>query len=146
MGGWKTDLANALFAARTAQGMGQCALAQAANVARATIAQIETGQGDPRIETLDRIARALAIPTYLLTLTKPDLTALHQLMKPPNILSQKEAAAIKDLLKGPLRTRRQAIHAVMKRVPTNEAVGAAIGTILLPGVGTAVGAALSAAD
>lgn len=56
------DLGRAVRAARCRRDMTQEALALESGLQRKTIYEIEAGRTDPRIGTLDRIARAVDVP------------------------------------------------------------------------------------
>ena len=70
------NLAHNLAIIRVATGWTQQALADAAGISRATIAQLEAGLGDPRLSTLEQIARALEITPSTLLLSTPDVEML----------------------------------------------------------------------
>jgi transcriptional regulator with XRE-family HTH domain len=55
----KSALARKLKRLRRASGMSQQELAEAANVGRALIIEIESGDSNPTLDNLERIARAL---------------------------------------------------------------------------------------
>jgi transcriptional regulator with XRE-family HTH domain len=48
---------------RRAREMTQAQLAERAGVSRATIARIETGEANPDLDTMSKIARGLGVPT-----------------------------------------------------------------------------------
>ena len=72
-----TLLARNLVTARLRAGLTQFELAAAARVSRATIAQLESGDSDPRLSTLVEIAKALRISPLAL-LSDPRPAATHQ--------------------------------------------------------------------
>src|SRR5689334_12380553 len=67
-------LGRSLVAARTANHMTQLELAQASGVSRATIAEIESGKGDPRLSNIVVLARALRTSPMMLLLERGALT------------------------------------------------------------------------
>lgn len=69
-------LARALFGARTAARLSQDQLAERAMVARATIIQLEAGEGNPRLETLVALAETLEVPLAFFFLEKRHVESL----------------------------------------------------------------------
>jgi transcriptional regulator with XRE-family HTH domain len=57
-----TALGARVRAARVARGLSLAALARGSGVARATLTQLEAGQGNPTLETVYALANALAVP------------------------------------------------------------------------------------
>lgn len=153
----RMNLARNLVAARTALEISQDTLATRASVSRATVIQIEGGEGDPRLSTLVSLADALSVSPMFLLLGREDLEALSNLRKSKGIpivsdeLSEEDIETMRRLLRsGISRNRNKAIKmgtaaASAKGVVAASALaGAAIGSILLPGIGTTVGAVLGA--
>lgn len=133
--------------ARSAASMTQAVLALAAGVSRATIAQVESGDSDPRLSTLIDIATGLGTSPVLLLLGEDELRALVEVTRDGarSLLSDAEVGRTRRLLSSGLRKQRlQAgdLGAAAARAAGLSAVGAAIGTVLLPGIGTAMGAAI----
>lgn len=149
---WASTLAANLVLAREASGVTQSELANRAGTSRATIAQIESGQGDPRLSTLGGIADALGVSAFVLLLSAEDLRRLVQLPANRRDLLESQAddgdrALLKELAESRVTAdRRKAARLSTSLVSqlgfesAGAAVGAAIGTALLPGVGTIVGA------
>lgn len=142
-------LGRSLLAARTANHMTQHELAAASGVSRATIAEIESGKGDPRLSNIVALAKALRTSPMMLLLEKGALTS--QLAE--NLQERVEALQIpsesiekmKSFLDTSSRTGTQqaAIEGIRALGAGGGAgVGAAIGSVVFPGIGTAIGAAL----
>ena len=147
--------ANLAFA-REAAGLTQADLAERAKTSRATIAQIESGEGDPRLSTLGAIADALGVGLSVLLLGKNDINRLVALAKGQGTLIQavpydKDLALLDELASSHLAADRRRAARLSSEFASargfdgmGAAVGAAIGTTLFPGLGTVVGAFLGA--
>jgi len=72
----ETVLAKNLVAARIISGMTQHELAAAADVSRATVAQLEAGLSDPRLSTVAALAKALGIAPMSLLASGEEVDAL----------------------------------------------------------------------
>lgn len=153
----KITLAKNLVFARHAAGITQGDLASKAGVSRATIAQIESGEGDPKISTVTDIAYALETSPVLLLLGSVELEAIVEVARDKNIsmlterFPQDQLDQIKRLLqsnmqKSQLRAAEMGVKAAQEAglvgLMGTAALGAFIGTSLLPGVGTIVGGIL----
>lgn len=147
-----------LSAARVGMKLSQDQLAEAAGVSRATIVQLEGGTGDPRLSTITAIAGALNVTPMFLLLSSNDLQAIA------NVAESEEAAQFKEnisgksledmqrLLRSGLTKNRNKAIAIgaaatnigggVTTVSVNIAAATAIGSVLLPGIGTVIGAAL----
>jgi transcriptional regulator with XRE-family HTH domain len=147
----KSVLAKNLVVARLAIGLTQQELAAAADVSRATIAQIETGCSDPRLSTISDLATAMGISPLLLLTGTPEvhaLTALRGATDAPIQVSPPDQARMAHLANtGMLKDRVRAarIGASIARQAGKKppsVVAAAIFSAVHPGPGTAVGALL----
>lgn len=145
-------LAKSLRFGRAALNMTQEALAEKSGVSRATIAQIERLEGDPRLSTILDLAAALETSPILLLMSEREMEKIEILIR--------NTAAVKELRKAIPEQEFHDIdrlhkigrdkHAaeigagVVTRVGElkSAAIGAAIGTVLLPGFGTVIGAVL----
>jgi transcriptional regulator with XRE-family HTH domain len=130
-----------------AKDMTQEELADAARLSRATIAQIEGGDGDPRLSTLIDIATALEISPILLLMDERDLGVLVKMVQegPDNL--RKNGPSVSDveqmrrlLETGLMKNRIRAAKIGVAAGDAVGAVGAAIGSGLFPGLGTVLGA------
>lgn len=155
------QLAQNVFAARTALGISQGELADRARCSRATIAQIEAGQGNPTLGTVADLARELHAPVVMLVVGESELTALAMIASGVVPFEGLEQADF-EKLRAPLQelerlrasplpsARKQLVKQATDVVPesidhsTEAKVGAAIGSFLLPGFGTFLGAAIGA--
>lgn len=122
-------------------------MATRASVSRATVIQIEGGEGDPRLSTLVSLADVLSVSPMFLLLGHEDLEALSNLRNAEGLpvesdeLSEEDIETMRRLLRsGISRNRNKAIK--MGIAAASTLAGAAIGSILLLGIGTAVGAVL----
>lgn len=147
-----------LSAARVGMGLSQDQLAEAAGVSRATIVQLEGGAGDPRLSTITAIAGALNITPMFLLLSSNDLQAIANVAKSEEAaqfqgnISEKSLEDMQRLLRSGLTKNRNKAIAIgtaatnisggATTVSVNITAAAAIGSVLLPGVGTVIGAAL----
>ena len=145
-----------LALAREAAGFTQGDLAEEAGTSRATIAQIESGEGDPRLSTLGAIADALRVGTFVLLLGKQDIGKLVALAQNQEALTlavpnTADVALLDELAASHLAADRRRAARMSSDIAAERgfdgvgaAVGAAIGTTLMPGFGTIVGAFLGA--
>lgn len=143
-------LAKNLVVARLAVGLTQQELAAAADISRATIAQIETGCSDPRLSTIVDLAAAIGISPLLLLTGTPEvnaLTALNTANASIEVSAPDQARmahlANTGMLKDRVRAARigaSIARQAGKRPPS--VVAAAIFSAIQPGRGTAVGALL----
>jgi transcriptional regulator with XRE-family HTH domain len=142
-------LAKNLVVARVVAGVTQQALADAAGVSRATVAQLETGYSDPRLSTIVELATALGIPPILLLLGKPEALALSAFFEKPSSdlsVNAGDVARMRRLVEtGMLKDRLRAalVGASAARDSGEEgsiaAVSAAIFSAIHPGPGTVAG-------
>ncbi len=147
----RMNLARNLVAARTALDISQDTLATNASVSRATVIQIEGSEGDPKLSTLVSLANALGVSPMFLLLGREDFEALSDLRNAeelPVVFSEQDIEMMRRLLQsGISRNRNKAIKmGTDAALATGAAAGTlsavAIGSILLPGIGTAIGAVL----
>lgn len=136
-----------LVAARTAAHLTQQELADAAEVSRATIADIERGIADPRLSTIESLARALGTTPMMLLLEREALEVAARIgdVAASMTVSADSVRKMYDGLgaansRGYQQAAREGVRAL--GVGGKAAIGAAIGSALLPGVGTIVGASL----
>ena len=150
----KYNLARNLLAARAAAGKSQEELANEAGVSRATIIQLESAEGDPRLSTLVSIARALGVSIVFLMLGKEEVNAIagasgsREADLVREQLSLEKLATIQGLLSSGIAKNAVKAGGIGATAATSAglaagAVGAAIGTVILPGLGTIIGAAIS---
>jgi transcriptional regulator with XRE-family HTH domain len=149
-------VARNLSAARSALGISQDQLAETAGVSRATINQLESADGDPRLTTLAAVAAALGVSPMFLLLGHDEIRAIAHAsgsLELRNVQAHMPAESLEVMrrLLGSGIPRNRA-KAVAMGTSAAQAAGfaasgaiaaAAIGTVLLPGIGTAVGVALS---
>ena len=149
----RAQIARNLILARHSLGVTQDQLADRSGISRATIAQIESGGTDCRLGTLHDIAGALSISPVLLFIRESDWSGLIQLVNRAAVDSV--LAHLSDLRIAEMRQLREsglqkhlirlaqvgvaAAEAAGYRTP-GSIVGASIGSVHHPGLGTAVGA------
>ncbi|MCB1659794.1 MAG: helix-turn-helix transcriptional regulator [Pseudomonadales bacterium] len=146
----KAILGQNLIAARTANQLTQSELAERANISRATIAEIESGTADPRLSTLIAIADALNTRPIMLLLDELAIRAAQEAGVKNDTFSKISKESIEkmkehlesDDSKGTQKAAQEGIRSL--GVGGSAAVGAAIGSVLLPGIGTIIGATLGA--
>lgn len=142
-------LAKNLMVARVIAGITQHALASAADISRATIAQLETGYSDPRLSTIVDLANALGISPIVLLLGNAEARALvalpsqvqrDSLLVPSDKLEQMRRYVLTGMLKDRVRAAR--VGADLSGETGGAAVVAAVMSAIIPGAGTEIGTAL----
>jgi transcriptional regulator with XRE-family HTH domain len=134
-------------------GLTQQKLATRARVSRATIAQIETGCGDPRLSTVAELAKALNVSPALLLLGFSEvqaLSAIHEGVASSSVTIQPEKLQrMRDYVESGLlkdRLRAAKLGAAVVRgtsgVSSCAVVTAALCSPIIPGKGTRAGATL----
>jgi len=149
----KLNVAKNIAAARNAMDISQDVLAERAHIGRATLIQIENAKADPRLSTLVKLATALEVNPSILLMGKEEFEAIARISE--TLLEQKLQKMDPQIVKmtqhlvdsGMDRNRNRAAKMGGEMVQsvgmTNGVIsGAAIGTILLPGVGTVIGGIL----
>ena len=136
---------NLLIARRASDGMTQALLAELSGVSRATIAQMESGESDPRLSTLVKLAAALGTNPILLLLGELEFGALVEISQsaPQEIMSSEDFLDMRKLVDSGLRKKKlQAADQAAKaaQVAGLSVIGAAIGAAGLLASGMAVGA------
>lgn len=154
----RTAIAANLVQAREAAGLTQGQLSDLSGASRATIAQIETGEGDPRLSTIESLAIALGIAPYMLLLREPDaerfvamvsdVPELDRLAPAADLADRLEGLRLSRLPKENRQASRLSADLIEEKglISVGARVGAAIGTALSPGLGTAVCAYLGDID
>lgn len=148
-----STLAKNLVVARVVAGLTQQDLAARARVSRATIAQIETGCGDPRLSTVAELAKALSVSPVLLLLGSLEvhaLSAIHEGVTPsPMTIQPEKVARMRSYVEsGMLKDRLRAakLGAALVRgtsgASSSAVVTAALCSPIIPGAGTRLGATL----
>jgi transcriptional regulator with XRE-family HTH domain len=148
---FRAQVAKNLWLSRYAAGITQDALAESSGISRATIAQIESGATDCRLATLTDISHALGVSPIVMMLREQEIGCLRELISPaqverilsrlsPDDLAMMEALRVSGLQKNITRAAQIGINAARAAgyVSRGAAVGAAIGSILSPGLGTAI--------
>ena len=145
-------LAKNLVVARQAARVTQHALAVNALVSRATIAQIESGSSDPRLSTIEELARALRISPLVLVVGREDIDALVSIPDalaerpieiPPSQLQRMQRLVESGMLKDRIRAAQigAALAIESGRVPA-AVITAAVFAAIQPLGGVALGTAL----
>ena len=142
-----------LVIARLIAGITQQELASASGVSRATIAQIETGESDPRLSTLVILAEALGVSPLVLLAGPKEIEALASLpgdlqenpvQVPPATLARMESLSQSGL--GADRNRAAHFGATVARAVgehgRSPTITAAVFSAYAPGPGTEVGTSL----
>jgi transcriptional regulator with XRE-family HTH domain len=146
-------LAKNLVVARVVAGLTQQKLAHRARISRATIAQIETGCGDPRLSTVAELAKALNVSPVLLLLGLSEvqaLSAIHEgAIRSPVTIQPEKLQRMRDYVEsGMLKDRLRAakLGAAVVRgtssASSSAVVTAALCSPIIPGEGTRLGATL----
>ncbi len=142
-----------LVIARDLAGMTQHDLAARSGVSRATIAQLESGGGDPRLSTIADVAEALGVSPIVLLAGHREVAALaglvDQVKAQPVPLNEQDAARMRALAESSVdRDWRRAarIGAAASRAAGCPSPGATatagLFSTVVPGRGTVVGTAL----
>jgi len=142
-----------LVIARDLAGVTQHELATQSGVSRATIAQIESGDADPRLSTIADIAEALGLANVVLLASRREIQAMaqvcQQLTTHPVAVSEQDQARMAEFAGSALdRDWRRAarIGAAISRtagcVSPGASTTAGLFSVAVPGRGTAVGAVL----
>ena len=145
----RENLSRNLALARKACGITQEQLAEISQISRATIAQLESGEGDPKMSTIIDLAIALETSPLILFLGECEINAIKELGTkiPEDILSADDLEKMHHYFKSGIlkqKSKVAQIGADAAKAAGLSAVGGAIGSILLPGIGTVIGACLGA--
>jgi transcriptional regulator with XRE-family HTH domain len=149
----RDQVARNLLLARQVLHITQETLAHKAGIARATIAQLESAQADTRLGTLVDLAQVLGTSPSLLLFSDQEITALAQTIDrgaidriltrvPPASIEQMWALKNTQLPKNLHKVARlgaEIIRFAGLDDPSAK-IGAGIGSVIQPGLGTAVGA------
>lgn len=143
----RVTLAKNLVLARKACDITQAQLAKESGISRATIAQLESGGTDPRLSTLVDLARALEVSPIVLLVGENDLRALMTIAEEDhsNLMPEDQVEEMRRLISsglGKQRIQAAAMGAAAASVAGLSIAGAAIGSVLMPGIGTALGGVL----
>ena len=155
------SIARNLFAARVATGLSQGELAAAAKTSRATIAQLESADGNPTLSTLCNLADTLSTTVLMLVIDRDEMDVLAMVASGVDLgRSQEEVAELEEPLSemevlhesGLSRSRRTLARMGASSAAGGDAssmhrrVGAAIGSAIAPGFGTELGAVLNSIE
>ena len=111
-------------------------------MSRATIAQLEGGDGDPRLSTIVDLATALGTSPILLLMGEDELRAIVTVPRTDNLLSDEEVEQMRRMVASGLQKQRLQAGKLganaARAAGLSVVIGAAIGSGLIPGIGTAV--------
>jgi len=143
----RETLSKNLTLARKACNYTQEDLSNISKISRATIAQLESGEGDPKVSTIIDLAIALETSPLILFLGAREINALMELEDniQEKVLAEGDLEKMQHYLKSDIAKQKAKVAQIGADAARNvglSAVGAAIGSMLLPGVGTVVGAVL----
>jgi len=159
--GLRSALARNVTSARIALEMTQQQLADRANVSRSAVVLLEAAEGDPRLSTIANIAQALGLSAAFLLFGLDDIKAVdkaHGSEQAEQIRETLTEAQIeqmerlrssgvnKNLGKAANLGAAAAVGLGLVSETTGQAAiaGAAIGSAILPGVGTILGGSIAA--
>lgn len=138
-----------LQSARIAAGLTQTSLAEQSTISRTTIAQIENGEGDPCLSTISLLAHVLKVSPMLLLMKENEFRGLVELIQsnhiPAKMLTEEQTHRIKKMLSaGISKQKTEAIKQISTAATLSglSVAGAAIGSVLVPGIGGIIGATL----
>lgn len=148
-----STVARNLVVARDLVGMTQHELAARSGVSRATIAQLESGGGDPRLSTIADVAEALGVSPVILLSGRKEVTAFTGLCRDladrPVGINDQDVARMHAFAGSVLHrdwSRAARIGASVARAAGCKSPGAAatagVFSVVAPGRGTAIGTAL----
>ncbi|HEX8911515.1 MAG TPA: helix-turn-helix domain-containing protein [Humisphaera sp.] len=146
-------IARNLVIARDLVGFTQHELAAKSGVSRATVAQLESGGGDPRLSTIVDVAAALGISPLVLLAGRREVTALtalgRDLAERPVAIGDQDLARMREFAGSVIQRdwgRAARIGASVGRAGGCKSPGSAatagLFSVVAPGRGTAVGTAL----
>lgn len=83
MSSWSQSVGTRITAIRTQRGISLSALAKKAGMSKATLSGVEAGTGNPTLDTVERLALALAIPVADILVTEAPRTRVVRGRKEP---------------------------------------------------------------
>lgn len=78
MSTWQSAVSARILAVRKQRGLSLSALAARASVSKATLSGIESGHGNPTLDTIECLARALALPVSDLLVSEERSVSVHR--------------------------------------------------------------------